>query len=131
MNSSDRSQPQEQVLLEDLDPRRVPPQDMRHVFKRHSRAIVSPEDLSQISDSSCLGEPDWVLRKCISEDLMEALFQEFQVGDSAEGIPLSDKIINRMHSASIYESTIIPGRVLLSVKITFMTDLFLYLLLLP
>ena len=41
---------------------------------------------------------------------MENLFQEFQVGDSAERIPLSDKILNRMHRASIYESTIIPGR---------------------
>lgn len=110
MSSSDRSQLQEQPPFEDLDPRRAPPRDLRDVFKIYSRAIVSSEDLEKISDSSCLREPEWILRKGIKEDLMQDLFQKFQEGNLEEGISQADEARNRMHSASIYESTVIPGR---------------------
>lgn len=102
-------QRQEQVVLEDLDPHRAPPQDLRDLFKGHSRKIISPDHLAQIADSSLLREPEWTLRKCISEDLMRDLFQEFQHGDLAGDTPMLEKIESHMHAASIYESTIIPG----------------------
>jgi hypothetical protein len=105
---SEKGQSQEEVLTEDLDSRRVPPRDLRDAFKRYSRATVSPKDLAQVSDSACLGEPDWSLQKDISEDLMQRLFQDFQDGELT---PPSDEFRDRMHSASIYQSNIIPGRV--------------------
>lgn len=107
MESSQKKPPQ--TPLEDLDPRRAPPWDLRDVFKRHSRATVSPDDLAQISDSKELREPEWVLQKCISQDLIQTLYEDFQSGGSAEAIP-EPEIMGKLHDASIYESTIIPGR---------------------
>ena len=116
MDSSDRSKSPGQVLLEDLDLHRAPPRDLRDLFKRCSRAIVSPEALAEVSDSSNLREPEWILRKRVEENLTQSLFQEFQKQDPVQEITLSDKAGNRMYRASIYESAVIPGRVAPSVE---------------
>jgi hypothetical protein len=110
MELSGEMQPQEQLVLEDLDPRRAPPRELRDLFKGHSRTIVSPDHLAQIADSSLLREPEWVLRKCISEDLMQDLFHEFQIANPVGDHLMSGKIKSQMRAASIYESTVIPGR---------------------
>ena len=111
MDFSDRTKSTGQVLLEDLDPRRSPPRDLRDMFKHYSRAIVSPEELAEVSDSLNLREPEWILRKRVDENLMQSLFQEFQEQDPIQGITASDKAGNRPYIPSIYESTEIQGRV--------------------
>jgi hypothetical protein len=110
MDVSDKSKSQGQAQFEDLDPHRAPPQELRDLFKRYSRSIVSPEDLARVSDSSSLRESEWILQKTVDEKLVQTLFREFQEQDPVRGITLSDKIRNQMRSASVFESGIIPGR---------------------
>jgi hypothetical protein len=110
MDISEKEQPQEVAIQENLDSRRAPPRNLKDVFKRYSRATVSPEDLAQVSDSAWLGEPEWSLQKGLSEDLMQELFDRFQDGDSIRSTSPLGEFPSQMCSASIYQSNVIPGR---------------------
>jgi hypothetical protein len=110
MDISEKGQPQEVGIQEDLDSRRFPPRNLKDVFKRYSRATVSPEDLAQVSDSACLGEPEWSLQNELSEDVLQKLFERFQDGDSIRSTPPLAGFRSPMCSASIYQSNVIPGR---------------------
>jgi hypothetical protein len=110
IEGTEKDGPQELLLPEDLDSRRAPPRDLRDVFKRYSRATLLPEDSAKVSDSADLREPQWTLQEDISEEFMGTLLQQFQDGDSMISTPPLGEIGSQMHSASVYQSNVIPGR---------------------